>query len=56
MIISCSNCGMGKGLDKCLAEEIGYKYQGAFQCPYFVPIDVGEHKKRIADKLRGEDE
>lgn len=42
MIISCSNCGMGKGLDKCLAEAIGYKYQGAFQCPYFVPIDVGK--------------
>ncbi len=45
MIISCSNCSMGKGLDKCLAEEIGYKYQVAFQCPYFVPIDVGENKK-----------
>ena len=46
MFISCSNCGMGKGFDKCLAEAMGYKYQGAWQCPYFVPIDVEENKKK----------
>lgn len=50
MIISCSNCGMGKGLDKCLAEALGYEYRGAYQCPYFTPIDIGE-KEKSADNL-----
>lgn len=42
MIISCSNCGMNCRLQGCIAEAIGYKYKGAYQCPYFVPVDIGE--------------
>lgn len=42
MIISCSNCGMNCKLQGCIAETIGYKYKGAYQCPYFVPVDIGE--------------
>ena len=43
---------MGKGFDKCLSEKLGYKYQGVFQCPYFIPIDVRE---KTVDKLRVEE-
>lgn len=52
MIISCSNCGMNCKLQGCIAEAIGYKYKGAYQCPYFVPVDIGEKNmvKRVTTK------